>query len=96
MDVGVIPLIQSLSHLPILADPSHGTGEAKFVNPLAKASLVAGANGLMIEIHPNPKKALSDSRQALSFDEFETLISDIEALKPAIQKPINATYSVAL
>jgi 3-deoxy-7-phosphoheptulonate synthase len=96
MDVGVIPLIQSLSHLPILADPSHGTGEAKFVNSLAKASLVAGANGLMIEIHPNPKKALSDSRQALSFEEFETLLSDIEVLKPAVQKPINATYSVAL
>jgi len=94
MDVGVIPLVQSLSHLPILADPSHGTGEAKFVAPLAKASLVAGANGLMIEIHPNPKKALSDSRQALSFDEFENLMADIELLKPTIKKPINATYSV--
>jgi 3-deoxy-7-phosphoheptulonate synthase len=94
MDVGVIPLIQSLSHLPILADPSHGTGEAKFVTPLAKASLVAGANGLMVEIHPNPKKALSDSRQALSFEEFEILLDEINLLKPTIKKPINATYSV--
>jgi 3-deoxy-D-arabino-heptulosonate 7-phosphate (DAHP) synthase len=48
----------------------------------------------MIEIHPNPKKALSDSRQALSFEEFEALLSDIEVLKPAVQKPINATYSL--
>jgi 3-deoxy-7-phosphoheptulonate synthase len=96
MDLGVIPLIQSLSHLPILADPSHGTGDARFVSPMALSSLIAGANGLMIEIHPNPKKALSDSRQALSFQEFETLVSKIEILKPAIQKPINATYSLVL
>jgi 3-deoxy-7-phosphoheptulonate synthase len=94
MDVGVIPLIQSLSHLPIMADPSHGTGDAKFVNPLAKASLVAGANGLMVEIHPNPKLALSDANQALTFEAFEQLLSDIELLKPAIQKPIDATYSL--
>jgi 3-deoxy-7-phosphoheptulonate synthase len=94
MDVGVIPLIQSLSHLPIMADPSHGTGDAKFVNALAKASLVAGANGLMVEIHPNPKLALSDANQALTFEAFEQLLSDIELLKPAIQKPIDATYSL--
>ncbi|MDP3929616.1 MAG: 3-deoxy-7-phosphoheptulonate synthase [Bacteroidota bacterium] len=94
MDVGVIPLIQSLSHLPIMADPSHGTGDAKFVNALAKASLVAGANGLMVEIHPNPKLALSDANQALTFEAFEQLLSDIELLKPTIQKPIDATYSI--
>lgn len=94
MDIGVIPLIQSLSHLPIMADPSHGTGESRFVNALAKASMVAGANGLMVEIHPNPKTALSDANQALTFEEFEVLLNDLELLKTAIQKPIDATYSL--
>lgn len=96
MDVAVIPLIQSMSHLPIIADPSHGTGDSSLVPVMAKASMVAGANGLMIEIHPNPSKALSDAKQALSFEAFESLLSDIENLKPAIQKPIDATYSVAI
>lgn len=95
MDVAAIPLVQSLSHLPVFADPSHGTGEAHLVNTLAKASMVAGANGLLVEIHPNPAKALSDARQALSFEEFETLLSDLEQLKGAIHKPIDATCSVA-
>ncbi len=96
MDVAVIPLIQSLSHLPIIADPSHGTGDSFLVPTLAKASMVAGANGLMIEIHPNPSKALSDARQALSFDAFEALLADIEILKPALNKPIDAAYSLAV
>jgi len=96
MDIGVIPLIQSLSHLPIIADPSHGTGDAKWVPTMAKASMVAGANGLMIEIHPNPIKALSDSKQALSFDAFEKFLADFELLKNTIQKPIDATYSMAV
>jgi 3-deoxy-7-phosphoheptulonate synthase len=96
MDIGVIPLIQSLSHLPIIADPSHGTGDARFVNALAKASMVAGANGLMVEIHPNPKAALSDANQALSFDAFEQLLAELELIKPAIQKPIDATYSLVV
>jgi 3-deoxy-7-phosphoheptulonate synthase len=93
MDVGVIPLIQSLSHLPIMADPSHGTGDSRFVSALAKASMVAGANGLMIEIHPDPKTALSDANQTLNFEEFEQLLSELELLKPAIKKTIDATYS---
>jgi len=93
MDVAVIPLIQSMSHLPIIADPSHGTGDANLVPALAKASMVAGANGLMIEIHPNPSKALSDAKQALSFKAFENLLADIDKRKPAIQKPIDASYS---
>lgn len=96
MDVGVIPLIQSLSHLPILADPSHGTGDSRFVSALAKASLVAGANGLMVEIHPNPKKALSDANQALSFEAFEELLSEIEILKPAIKKLKPTSYSLVI
>lgn len=95
MDVAVIPLVQSLSHLPVIADPSHGTGSAALVAPLAKASMVAGANGLMIEIHPNPSKALSDAHQAMSFENFELLLKEINILQPAIYKPIDATYSIA-
>jgi 3-deoxy-7-phosphoheptulonate synthase len=93
MDVAVIPLIQSMSHLPIIADPSHGTGDANLVPALAKASMVAGANGLMIEIHPNPSKALSDAKQALSFKAFESLLADLDKLKSTIQKPIDARNS---
>jgi 3-deoxy-7-phosphoheptulonate synthase len=83
-DVNVIPLIQSLSHLPIIADPSHGTGEAKFVYPISLAAVAAGANGLMIEIHPNPKVALSDSNQALNFDEFDNLLNGIHVIRESI------------
>jgi 3-deoxy-7-phosphoheptulonate synthase len=83
-DVNVIPLIQSLSHLPIIADPSHGTGEAKFVYPISLAAVAAGANGLMIEIHPNPKTALSDSNQALTFDDFDNLLSGILVIRESI------------
>jgi len=83
-DVNVIPLIQSLSHLPIIADPSHGTGEAKFVYPISLAAVAAGANGLMIEIHPNPKTALSDSNQALTFDEFDNLLNGIHVIRESI------------
>ena len=95
MDVAAIPMIQELSHLPIIADPSHGTGMAKFVHPLSLASLVAGANGLMIEIHPDPKKSLSDAQQAMSFADFEILVQEIRKLEPAINKPIDATYEEA-
>jgi 3-deoxy-7-phosphoheptulonate synthase len=95
MDVAAIPMIQDLSHLPIIADPSHGTGMAKFVHPLSLASLVAGANGLMIEIHPDPKKSLSDAQQAMTFADFEILVQEIRKLEPAINKPIDATYEEA-
>ncbi len=96
MDIGVIPLVQSLSHLPIIADPSHGTGDSKFVNQMAKAAMIAGANGLMIEIHPEPSKALSDGNQTLSFSQFDELMTDLELLKPAIKKPIDANYSLII
>ncbi len=81
MDIGVIPLIKELSHLPIIADPSHGTGQASRVTSMALASVAAGANGLLIEIHPNPAKALSDAQQALSFQEFEYLHNRVNHLQ---------------
>jgi 3-deoxy-7-phosphoheptulonate synthase len=96
MDIGVIPLIQSLSHLPIFADPSHGTGNSKFVNQMALASMVAGANGLLVEIHPDPAYALSDGDQALNFKQFESLLNELNNLKTAIRKPIDATWSMVI
>jgi 3-deoxy-7-phosphoheptulonate synthase len=85
-DLGVIPLMQSLSHLPIFADPSHGVGKAAFVNKMALAAIAAGADGLMIEIHPNPEQALSDGEQALNFKEFEAFIGYSKPLLTAINK----------
>jgi 3-deoxy-7-phosphoheptulonate synthase len=72
-DLGVIPLMQSLSHLPVFADPSHGVGKAAFVNKMALAAIASVADGLIIEIHPNPEQALIDGEQALNFKEFENL-----------------------
>ncbi|MFZ4799359.1 MAG: 3-deoxy-7-phosphoheptulonate synthase [Bacteroidia bacterium] len=85
-DLGVIPLMQSLSHLPVFADPSHGVGKAAFVNKMGLAAIAAGANGLMIEIHPNPEKALSDGEQALTFSEFEAFLTATKPLLSALNK----------
>lgn len=86
MDVGVIPLLKELSHLPVIADPSHGTGAASRVQSLALASAAAGANGMIIEVHPEPKKALSDSQQALSFEQFEQLLVQLKTLLTAFDR----------
>jgi len=85
-DLGVIPLMQSLSHLPVFADPSHGVGKAAYVNKMGLAAIAAGADGLMIEVHPNPKKALSDGEQALTFSEFSDFIIASKPLLAAINK----------
>ena len=86
MDVGIIPLIKELSHLPIIADPSHGTGAASRVLPISMASAAAGADGLIIEIHPDPSKALSDSKQAINFSQFELLLEKIYPLLSLVNK----------
>ncbi len=84
MDVGVIPLLKELSHLPVIADPSHGTGAASRVTPMAMACVAAGANGLLIEIHPHPQNALSDSAQTISFEQFTNLKQQVDTLLLAI------------
>lgn len=86
MDIGVIPFVKQLSHLPVIADPSHGTGDASRVTAMAMAAAAAGADGLMVEIHPTPQQALSDKQQALSFDEFDALLERLNALLPAVHK----------
>lgn len=83
-DIGAISLIKELSHLPIILDPSHGTGYSNRVSPMALAGIAAGADGLIIEIHPDPSKALSDKEQALDFNTFKKLVIDIEKIIPAL------------
>lgn len=75
LDLSAIPVIKHLSHLPIIADPSHGVGTRRFVSSMARAAVAAGADGIMIEIHPNPDKALSDGPQSLTFEEFGLLMN---------------------
>jgi len=80
-DIAAIPVLKEHTHLPVVADPSHGTGVARYVAPMAKAALVAGADGVMVEMHPNPKKALSDGSQALTPEQFASLMKELQALQ---------------
>ncbi len=80
LDLSVVPLIKELSHLPIMVDPSHATGRRSLVAPMAKAALVAGAHGILVEVHPEPEKALSDGPQSLTFQGFDRLMEEIDRL----------------
>lgn len=79
MDISAIPAVKNLSHLPIIVDPSHAGGRRELVAPLAKAALAAGADGIMVEVHPNPEEALSDGAQSLDFMEFSRLMEQMSA-----------------
>jgi len=80
LDISAVPVLKEYSHLPVIVDPSHGTGVARYVLPLAKAAGVVGADGVMVEMHPNPKQALSDGSQALTPDQFGELMSQVNRL----------------
>lgn len=84
LDLSCIPVLRSLTHLPIMLDPSHGTGVAKFVPTMAKASVAAGTDSLMIEVHPNPAKAMSDGPQCLTPDQFDQLTGELRVLGKAL------------
>jgi 3-deoxy-7-phosphoheptulonate synthase len=84
LDISAIPIIKRLSHLPIIGDPSHGTGKWYLVGPLALAVVAAGADGLMVEVHPNPDQALKDGAQSLTFDNFEQLIQQLVPVAASI------------
>ncbi|HEX5724617.1 MAG TPA: 3-deoxy-7-phosphoheptulonate synthase [Longimicrobiaceae bacterium] len=84
LDLTAIPVVKSLSHLPIIADPSHGTGLRAKVIPMARAAIAAGADGLMIEVHPDPERALSDGAQSLFPEQFEELMEQIAVIAEAI------------
>ncbi len=80
LDLNAVPVLKGLTHLPVVVDPSHGTGVAQLVAPLAKASMVVGADGVMIEMHPDPNEALSDGSQALDSDQFSNLVGELKDL----------------
>ena len=86
LDLSAIPVVKKLSHLPIIADPSHATGKWYLVPPMALASAAAGAHGVMVEIHPNPEMALSDGAQALTFDNFRTLMKQLTAMAEPLRR----------
>lgn len=86
LDLSVIPTIKAISHLPIIADPSHGTGRRSYVPPMSKAALACGADGLLIEVHPDPDSALSDGAQSLSPQEFEKLCEELKHLAKALDR----------
>ncbi|HET6762540.1 MAG TPA: 3-deoxy-7-phosphoheptulonate synthase [Longimicrobiaceae bacterium] len=88
LDLTAIPVVHSLSHLPIIADPSHGTGLRAKVIPMARAAVAAGADGLMIEVHPDPDRAMSDGAQSLYPAQFEELMRQIEAIGAAIGREL--------
>ena len=90
MDISAIPVIKKLSHLPIIADPSHGTGKWYLVTPLALAAVAAGADGLMVEVHPNPDQALKDGAQSLTFESFKQLMAQLAPLASSVQRKLPA------
>ena len=91
MDISAIPIIEKVSHLPIIADPSHGTGKWYLVPPLALAAIAAGADGLIIEVHPHPDSALKDGPQSLTFDNFRLLMSQLVPVAAAINRRMAGT-----
>lgn len=86
LDISAVPLIKILSHLPIIIDPSHATGDWHLVHPLAKAALAVGADGLMVEVHPNPKQAMCDGPQSLSIKKFASLMEDLKPMADLLKK----------
>jgi 3-deoxy-7-phosphoheptulonate synthase len=88
VDISAIPVVKKLSHLPILADPSHGTGRRDMVLPVARAAVAAGADGLLIEVHPEPDRALSDGAQSLRPDQFEELMGQLRMIAPAVGRTL--------
>lgn len=88
MDISAIPVVQALSHLPIVADPSHGTGRRDKVLPMARAAVAAGADGLIVEVHPDPDHAMSDGAQSLRPQQFTELMEQLRRIAPAVGKTI--------
>jgi 3-deoxy-7-phosphoheptulonate synthase len=94
MDISAIPVIKKLSHLPMLADPSHGVGRRDKVAPMARAAVAAGCDGLLIEVHPNPDKALSDGAQSLFPEQFDQLMDQLRIIASAVNRTIRAEVPV--
>jgi 3-deoxy-7-phosphoheptulonate synthase len=88
MDIAAIPVVKSLSHLPIVADPSHGTGRRDKVLPMARAAVAAGADGLLVEVHPDPDHALSDGAQSLKPPQFAEMMEQLRTIAQAVGRSV--------
>jgi len=88
MDISAIPIVKKLSHLPMVADPSHGTGRRDKVVPMARAAVAAGADGLLVEMHPDPDHALSDGAQSLFPEQFEDMMRQLRMIAPAVGRTV--------
>ena len=84
LDLNAVSYLKKSCPYPVFVDPSHGTGDSSFVGDMARAGFCAGADGLLVEVHPDPKQALSDSKQALSFQQFESIMQDLKKLSQAL------------
>ena len=88
LDINAVPMLKKLSHLPVLVDPSHGTGKWDLVAPVARAAVAAGADGLTIEVHPRPEEALSDGAQSLKPEKFAELMVQLRAIAQAVGRTL--------
>src|SRR5438874_674051 len=88
LDLSLVPAVQRLSHLPIIVDPSHGTGKRNKVTPLSRAAVAVGADGLIVEVHPEPDKALSDGMQSLYPDQFDELMAQVRQIAPVVGRTV--------
>ncbi|MBC8248697.1 MAG: N-acetylneuraminate synthase family protein, partial [Anaerolineales bacterium] len=84
LDINAVPVLKGLTHLPVIVDPSHGTGRWELVGPVAKAAVAAGADGLIIEVHPHPQRALSDGAQSLRPERFAQLVKELRRVAEAV------------
>ena len=84
LDLSAVTVLHELTHLPVIVDPSHATGVARYVKPMAMAAAAAGADGLMIEVHPNPAEALCDGAQSLTPDDFDAVMRAVNAVREAV------------
>lgn len=90
LDIAAVPVLHSLTHLPVIVDPSHGTGVARLVGPMALAAMAAGADGLLVEVHPHPASAASDGQQSLTFEQFEALMEQAAIVARAVGRRMPA------
>jgi 3-deoxy-7-phosphoheptulonate synthase len=88
MDISAIPVLKKLTHLPVFGDPSHGVGIRDLVPPMALAAVAAGADGLLMEMHPNPDKAMSDGAQSLFPDQLTKLVEKLRRLAPVVDRSV--------
>ncbi len=88
LDLAAVPILQELSHLPVIVDPSHGTGMRSLIAPMSRAAVAAGADGLMIEVHPEPDLARSDAAQTISFEQFKEIVDSVRLIQQALQKDL--------